>query len=231
MVPVGERGVSGRLPHDDLAAHEPPDGLSVRRGGRGEEAHEAFPERRIELPSEPQQRESLAQEEAVAHVGQAHRIEAPLGPVEVSQHALAAAVGDLVDHGAVAARDLLGLDQEEVRRELHSAPGVARGQVDVRDDPVGGVGGVDGEIDRAGDPLEGARQPPPGPAGDVGARIDLDPHHLRPALRCPHERQHREPRRPDESCPLGFHCRCPCRRIARRLRGLHCDRLGQTLLT
>ena len=65
------------------------------------------------------------------------RVPAPGGVVEVAQQAFAAAIRHLVENRAVAARDVLGLDQEEVGVELDQAVGIAGRKGDVGDHSVG----------------------------------------------------------------------------------------------
>ena len=139
VVAIGERRVECGLRDDHLAADDAHERRPVVGGNRRIDMDEAVTHRRIELPPHPQQREALLHQEAVAHVRVRRGIQAPVGVVVEAEHALAAAIRDFVQHGAVAAPDLFRLDQIEVRRELHASARVSRGLVDVGDDLVGVV--------------------------------------------------------------------------------------------
>ena len=107
--------------------------------------------RRIELPADPEQREALRHQEAVAHLCVGGRIEAAGCLVVEREHPFAAAVRDLVQHRAVPALDLFRLEQKEVRRELHAPSGIPWCLVDVGDDLVRRQGRIDLEVDAARD--------------------------------------------------------------------------------
>ena len=78
-------------------------------------------------------------------VGLGTGIERGAAAVEHGQHALAAAIGNLVKDGAVAAARIARLKHIEVGRELDQALSVARRLVDVADDLVRGQVRIDGE--------------------------------------------------------------------------------------
>ena len=169
MVPVGERPVVGDFADDDLAADQPGDRGSVVGGDRWKHSYASATQRHVELPSQPEQREPVLEQEPVAHFLVGLWGSAATSVVVVAQHSLAAPVRHLVEQGAVAACDVLGFDQVEVGPELHLAVRVAGRVVDVGDDPVGRIVRVDGEVDRPFDPLEGARQPVGLAVGHLGS--------------------------------------------------------------
>ena len=136
VIAIGERRVERHLRDNHLAADDAHDRLAVVCGDGRIDADEALALRRIELPADPEQREALLHQEAVAHLCFGRRIEAARRLVVEAEHPFAAAVRDLVQHGAVAAFDLFRLDQKEVRRELHAPARVSRRLVDVGDDLV-----------------------------------------------------------------------------------------------
>ena len=167
------------LGDDEVAPHQPADRPPVLRCGRGIDAHQPGTRRRVELPADPEQGKALPHQEAVADVGGRARVEAPSAVVEESEHPLAAAVGDLVEHGTVAALDALGFQQEKVRREFGLARGISRRLVEVGDDAVRRQCGIDCEEDLPRDLLVGADGAERLPADDVAARLHLDPHDFR----------------------------------------------------
>ena len=178
VAPVRERAVVGELVDDHLAPHQPRDRIPAVGGHRRVQPHLAIADRHVELPAEPEQREAVLEQEAVAHLRRRPRVAAAGGVVEVAEHPLPAAVRHLVEDGAVAAPGVLRLQQEEVRPELHHPALVARREVDVAHDPVGRVRGVDLEVDHAGQLLVGAGETVRDAARDVGAGLDLDADHV-----------------------------------------------------
>ena len=175
---VGERPVPRALVHHHLAAHQPRDGRPVVGRHRRVQPHLALAHRHVELPAEPQQRESVLEQEPVAHLLGALRIAAAGGVVEVAEHALPAAVRHLVEDGAVAPGGVGRLQQVEVGAELDQAAVVPGREVDVGDDAVGGVRGVDLEVHHAAQRLVGAGQPVGAAVRDVVAGVDLDADHV-----------------------------------------------------
>ena len=193
VIAIGERMIGFTFRDDEVAAHDAAYWLAVLRHpstrlgrtlrlskGRDRwiDAHEACPLRRVELPSNPQQRETLLHQKTVAHVGQRRWIEAARRVVEESEHPLAAAVRHFVEQRAVATLDSFWLDEEEVGRELDLAGRIARRVVDVRDDAVRRQRGIDGEEDLAGELLVRTGRAERLSSDEIGARRHLDPHDL-----------------------------------------------------
>ncbi len=98
------------------------------------------------MPAEPDQRVAALQQKAVAEMLRVARIERSRGTVEHPEHAFTAAVRHFEQHGAVAPRRIARLQHVDVRREFDQAFFAARGFVDIDDDLVGGIGGIDREI-------------------------------------------------------------------------------------
>ena len=63
--------------------------------------------------------------------------------VEIVRRELVAAIVHLEEQDAVAARDVLGLQQFDFGRVFDHAARVARREIDVLDDRIGGIGGVE----------------------------------------------------------------------------------------
>ena len=76
--------------------------------------------------------------------------------VEELQEALIAAVAHVVDKPPVASFKVGGPQDVEVRGVFHQAVGVSGRKLQVRDGGIGGVVGVDGELDSAFNGLVGA---------------------------------------------------------------------------
>ncbi|PYQ87699.1 MAG: hypothetical protein DMG03_05180 [Acidobacteria bacterium] len=193
MIAIGERMIGFTFRDDEVAADDAAYWRAVLRRpstrlgttlrlskGRDRriDAHEACPLRRVELPSHPQQRETLLHQKTVAHVGQRRWIEAARRVVEESEHPLAAAVRHFVEQRAVATLDSFWLDEEEVGRELDLAGRIARRVVDVRDDAVRRQRRIDGEEDFAGELLVWTGRAERLSSDEIGARRHLDPHDL-----------------------------------------------------
>ena len=176
VIAVGERMIGFPLGDDEVAPHQAADRPPVVGGDR--RVH-AKPVRGVELPAHPEQREALPHQEAVAHLRRRARVDASGRVVEEAQHPLPAAIGHLVEDGAVAARDVFRLDEEEVRGELHFPGGVARRLVQVGDDAVGRQGWIDSEEDLPGELLIGTRGAEGLAADEIAARLHLDAHDLR----------------------------------------------------
>ena len=80
----------------------------------------------------------MAEQKAVAGIDCARGIVVERGLVELAQHGDAAAVVDLVEQGAVAARGLGRAQHQEIGGEDDAAVGAARGELEVGDRRVGG---------------------------------------------------------------------------------------------
>src|SRR5262245_49686332 len=86
------------------------------------------------------------------------RAETARRQIEEAEHPFAAAIADFVQQCAVAAREVLGFDQKKISREFDLASAVARRKVNVRDDLIGRVHGIDREMHFASNPFETAGQ-------------------------------------------------------------------------
>ena len=174
MLAIGQRVIGFLLGHDEVAAHEPANRAAVLGRGRRIDADQTLPLRHVELPADPQQREALAHQEAVAHLGGRGRIEAAARVVEESEHAFAAAIGDLIEHRAVAAPDRLRLDHVEVGRELDLARRVSRRLVEIGHDAVRRQRRIHGEEDLSRQLLVRTGGAEGLAADEIAARLHID---------------------------------------------------------
>ena len=106
--------------------------------------------RNVPLPAEPHQRITLFQKPVVAE------LVAAAGEIEAVEHAFAAAVGHLQQHGAVALGRIHGFHHVEIGGALHHAIGILAGELEVADDAVGRQFRVEREMHFADDLLVGA---------------------------------------------------------------------------
>jgi hypothetical protein len=132
---VSERKGEPPLGKNLVGAHQPFDGsLDGRSPGRVE-PEELGNRGNVVLPAEPDQREPVAHQKAVAQVGGRHRVAAPGGtPVEITHHRLATPVGDLHQGGTVAPPRIDRAQDVEIGRVLHPAV-LAPGRLVQIDDP------------------------------------------------------------------------------------------------
>ena len=86
------------------------------------------------------------EEEIVAELFGCARVGRSGGAVVKAQHAFAAAIRYLEQHGVIATAQIARLEDVEVSGKFDEATFVAWSLVDVRNDAVGGVFGIDGEI-------------------------------------------------------------------------------------
>ena len=149
---------------------------------RHADAHRQRPLGHIELPPDPDQRVAEPHQEPIAKIVVGRRVWRPAA-IEAVQRDLVTAIEDVDERCAVSSRRLRPQDVQ-IGRELDAARGVDGGLVEVGDDLVVGILGVDGEMDRADDLLV-ARQ------AEVGTARDLDARHLR-AERGRHEERRDE---------------------------------------
>ena len=177
---IGEQEMGdglGRLQVDvDPAAHRVT--ASVTRLGRVQPEeprqlrHVALPAARHDDPAAPHQ-------EAVTHVDRRigvgvrpeHR---PGGMVEVGHGDRVAAVDDVEDHAAAAARTLDRQQDRHIGGELHAPLGVAWGEPDVGDPLVGGVRRVDGEAEASLELFVGTDLPEGVPPGERASEREVE---------------------------------------------------------
>ena len=117
----------------------------------------------IELPADPDEREAEAHQEAIAEIVFGRRI-GRAAAIEAVQHDLVAAIEDVDERGAVAARRL-GPEDVEIGGELDASGRVDRRLVEIDDQAVARILRIDREVDRADDLLV-ARRAEVGAAGD-----------------------------------------------------------------
>src|SRR5260370_5721980 len=130
----------------------------------------------VELPAEPGDRVPLPHQEAIAKFLRGVGRDAP---VDQPENAVAAAVGDLKEHAAIAALHILGLQKIKVRRKLDLAGRVTLGLVQVYDLPVVEGGWVYLEVNTTGNPLVGANSAERLAILNVSARQNLHAVHPR----------------------------------------------------
>lgn len=121
-------------------------------------AHAAFGD--VPLPAHPKEGEALVHEGGVAEIGGGAGVGGVAAFLEDAEEGLAAAVADFIEEAVVGAGGVDGFEEEEIGGEgdfigCH-ARGVAGGEGQVDDGGVGGQGGVEREMDFAGDFLVGA---------------------------------------------------------------------------
>ena len=176
---VRDEGLGGALVEREVG----PDECAHPCRDRGVDRHAAALPHDVELPAHPHERVPLLCQEAVAQVGVGRRIEAAARrAAEQGEHPLVATVRHFHQSDAVASGRVLWSEDVEVRGELHPAVGALRRLVEVHDDPVPGVGGVEGEVNRAHDLLVPGRADVGAPGDDaddlgVGAEGDTPEHH------------------------------------------------------
>ena len=125
---------------------------------------DAVAPRHVELPADPDEREALAHQEAVAESASVDRsadAAARLNPVST---VLRPRLTMSIERDAVALRRVLRLEDLEIGGELDQPGGVARRLVEIGDDPVARVRRIDDEVDLADDQLVGAGRPKARPA-------------------------------------------------------------------
>src|SRR5690606_38908459 len=117
------------------------------------QAHQGIVAEDVPLPADRGDREAMAEEEAVAHRDVARGRHLHWRAVEMPRVELAAAVWQLDQHAAVAARRVGRHEQAEVAAEAHPTVGVARRFVQVDDYPVDLMLGIDRVRQCAVEPL------------------------------------------------------------------------------
>ncbi len=166
---VTDRLEVGLLRQGEVRAHE----AGHPGSGRRVEAQQSFGVAGVELPAEPDQREALTHQEAVAEVRLLGRIDRAASLIEQGKHALAAAVRDLHQQRPVALRRILRTEHVEVRGEGDLSPLVGCGSADIDDRAVESVVRGDGEVDRADDLLVATGKAEGLAVEDVLALLDL----------------------------------------------------------
>src|SRR5581483_121360 len=131
--------------------------LAVVRGDGRLEQHAAIAREDLADPAAPDDGIAAAHEEAIAFDAGLVEVVAAAGEVEVAQEQLVAAIVDVVKRRPVALGRVLGSEDGDVRGELDLALGVARRLVEIDDDLVVGIRGIDGEMGDGRDFLIRAR--------------------------------------------------------------------------
>ena len=172
MTAVAQRQERDVLVHGPVAAHEAFDRPAIDgRDGRIE-TQDAVTSRHVELPADPDQRQSEPQEQTVAEVGVGDGIAAPRRAGKVREHRLTAAVRDLEECHCLLARHRLRAQNHEVRRRGHASARVAWGAGEIHDARVGRVAGIEREFHDAGQLLVSAHGSEGPAAEDVLPRRD-----------------------------------------------------------
>ena len=166
------------LGNEDVASHQALDRLARVRGHRRVDPQQAVVERRIVLPADPQEGESLLEKETVAVVFRGQRVARCGRTVEPAERRDPSPVGDVEEHRTVTRRNVLRFDKQEIRREFHPAGAVGRCVVDIGDDPVGGIRRIHGEVNPPGHPLVSSGGSVTSAVGHVVPTLDVDPDHL-----------------------------------------------------
>ena len=126
------------------------------------------------MPTNPNESEALAHQEAIAEFGINTRGSGPSGMVEEGHESFSAAIGNLDKGSSVTSIRVLGAEDIEVRRKLYCTVVVARSPIKVDDDPVVRILRIDLEVHFADEPFIGAGKSEGFSAGDVGAGLDFD---------------------------------------------------------
>src|SRR5262249_20053364 len=124
--------------------------------------------RHVELPTDPDEREVQAHEQPIAEVVRARRIRAPRAAIEVGQDRLAATIAHFEQRDRAARRRA---QYHEVRGSVDAPTRVAGRAVEIHDDGVGGMGGVELQLDSTLELFIRAAQ-------HVFPRVDDDPSDL-----------------------------------------------------
>ena len=114
VIAIGQRMIRFLFGDDEVAADKTSNRSPILGCRRRIDAHQSRALRCVELPADPQQGEALSHQESVAQLGVRARIDASSRVVEEAEHPLPAAIGHLVEHGAIASSDVLRLDQEKI---------------------------------------------------------------------------------------------------------------------
>src|SRR5262249_6964090 len=131
----------------------------------------SFPIRNVELPANPEECETLFQQETVTEMGSILRIWARSGKVEESQHTFVAAIRYFIKYGAVTAIQFLRFDDVKVGREFYLPGTVLRRFVDVRNDQVRAVAGIHCKVNLARELLVRSRRTERFGLKKIGARL------------------------------------------------------------
>ena len=181
VVPAGvrvrERRLVGNKPHP----HPAGDRLAVVGGNRRVEPDKSSALGDVELPANGDERVALVQQIRVAEVGFTGGIGRPASTAERAEQLLVPAVHDVEEDDAVTARGILRLDDVEVGGELHLPLGILRCFVEVDDDLVVRVVGVDREVNRPDELFVRPDLAERLAAKHVLASLDVNPRDLRGA--------------------------------------------------
>ncbi|TMD86258.1 MAG: hypothetical protein E6I78_06095 [Chloroflexi bacterium] len=112
----------------------------------------------IALPSSPGNRVALLHQQAITKIGRGLRIIDPGRLVEAVQDDLVAAIVHLEDQLLVPPAQVDRPQEVDVAADLDQAARISRRLVEVGDGGVAGVQRIEPQINRAGDPLVGARR-------------------------------------------------------------------------
>src|SRR5262249_6580309 len=176
---IAERaGRIGRI-RSERRRYPPGDWFSLIKRGRRIERHQAAASWNIELPSDPDERVALPHEEAVAEIRIGGRVEHPRCAVEIVKDVLAPSVEDGEQHGAICARGVLRSKDVEIGRKGHAPGRIARRLVEIDDDLVAGMLGIDREEDLADELLVRSMGAKRLAAENVRARRNLDSRYFR----------------------------------------------------
>ena len=179
VVAIGERRRVRALVEDEVAAHESGDAPAVVGGDRHLHAHRAGPLGDVPLPSHPEQGEALAHQCTVAEFRVGLRIGRTGRFLKRREHALAAAVADLVEQPAVAARRIDRLEHVEVGARLDLAGSISRRELQVDDHLVARQIRIEPEVDLADELFVRTRGAEGAAVEHDLAALDAQPHDAR----------------------------------------------------
>ena len=129
----------------------------IDRDGRVQ-PHQAVAVWNAELPPDPDKRETMLHEEAVAEISFRRGVGNLRPTVDVLNDVLPAAIEHIEQGGAVATRRLLRRQHIEIRPEFHEPPCIAGRLLDVDDGPVVRISGIDDKKYLPDDFLVGTRR-------------------------------------------------------------------------
>ena len=178
----------------DFIAHRSGDGSALLAGHRGLQPHAPIALEDLAVPAAPDQRKPLPHQKTISRI---LRIVGEGCVIEKTQGQFASAVVHIVENGAIAALQIPGSQDIQIRLEFDLSRGVDGDQIQIDQSPVLRLAGVDGKVDLSHYSLVLAYRPKRLPAGKGPPFGDFKTQHTR--LKMPAQQHHRKPFQPD-SC-------------------------------